>query len=237
MKITPIRQSQNTTTFGIKCKPERLERLAYADAYTEKYLDYLREHILSNVLLPKELYGGRMSEFELNKYLEKHLPRVVRDKSLQKADLKKLETYNIHKIEGSKNTFRGPRGYSDIKLLQQFKLNLVFADDVVEDVVLNEDTNKLVDFIKNMQSDNVFIGCVLGTNQTDAALLINQYFNPLCKDTKSYPIQGIATLDIFRDICDNLTPEQKKAMAWTQEFEIKLRDKIACKRERYINNK
>ena len=236
MKITSIKQSQNITTFGIKYKPERLERIAYADAYTEKYLDYLREHILSKALSPKELYGGRMSEFELNKYLEKHLPRIVNDKSLSKADLEKLETYSIYKIEGSKNSFRGPRAYSDIAMLQPLKLKLVFADKVVDNVILNQDINKLVDYIKNMQSDNVFIGCILGTNDTDAALLINQYFNPLCRDTKSYPIRGIATLDIFEDICDNLTPEQKKAMSWSQEFEIKLRDKIACEREQYINN-
>lgn len=236
MKIVSIRQSQNIMTFRIKYKPERLERIAYADAYTEKYLDYLRKHILSNALPPKELYGGRMSEFELNKYLKKHLPRVVREKSLSKADLEKLETYNIYKIEGSKNSYRGPREYSDIKMLQPFKQNLVFADSVVDDVLLNEDTNKLVDYIKTMQSDNVFVGCNLGIDQTDTALLINQYFNPLCKDTESYPIHGIVTLDTFRLICDNLTAEQKKTMAWTQEFEIKLRDKIACEREQYIES-
>ena len=236
MKVISIIQAQNKTSFGTKYNPERLERIGYADAYTEKYMDYLREHILSQALPPKELYGGRMSEFELNSFLEKLFPPIVKNKNLPEADLGKLKSYNISKIEGMQNSYRGPREYSDIKILEQLKLKLVFADNVVDDVIWDMDTNKLVKFIKTMQSDNIYIGCMFGTDRTDEALLINQYFNPLSKDTNKYHINGIGTLGVFEDICNNLTLEQKKEMCWTQEFETKLRKKIKENIEYYIKS-
>ncbi len=226
MKVNLILQAQNKTSFGTRYKPERLERIGYADAYTEKYMDYLREHILSQALPPKELYSGRMSKFELNNFLEKLLPPIIKNKNLPKADLEKLKSYNISKIEGMQNSYRGPRVYSDIKILEPLKLKLVFADYVVDDVMQEMDTNKLVEFIKTMQSDSIYIGCLFGTDRTDEALLINQYFNPLSRDTNRYPINGIGTLGVFEDILNKLTPVQKKEMCWTQEFETKLRKKI-----------
>lgn len=189
-------------------------------------MDFLREHILTTSIPPKDLFEGRKTEVEMEQLLNELLPPVVRNKSLSKAELRKLSSYNIYKIDGMENSYRGPRCYFDLKLLEPNNRELIFADSVVDCVIMENDTDKLVEFIQAMQKDNIYIGCNFGTEQTDWALALNQYCNPLCKDKKEYNVLGGCLLGI-EDVVKKLTTEQKKAMGWTKEFETKLLEKLA----------
>lgn len=89
-----------------------------------------------------------------------------------------------------------------------------------------EDKNFFIDefvkFIQVMQQDNVYIGCLFGTNTTNNALMLNHFFNPKAQDTKpcidNFNRYYVGELLI---LAQNLTPKHKKAMGWTKEFEEK----------------
>ena len=183
-------------------------------------MDFLRNHVFETAT------NGRKTEEAMEKFLDELLPPVMRNKNLMQAELTKLMHYKIYKIDGMKNSYRGPRMYYDISLLEPNNRELIFADRVVDDVIFDKDTNKLVEFIKTMQKDNIYIGCNYGTYQTDQALALNQYCNPLCEDKKHYSINGGFLLGI-QDVVEEFTSEQKKAMGWTKEFETQLLEKLA----------
>lgn len=190
---------------------------------------------MENALPPNCLYNGRLEEFEMNQLLKKLLPPVVRDKELSAAELTDLSKYNIHKIPGTKNSYRGPKGYSNIDALKPLNLELVHSDYLLFDLMdYNKNLTKtLVEFIKKMQTDNVFVGCHFGTDTTDTALMLNQYLNPLSKDKSFYAIK-LDQLDTILDFCDEATPAQKKEIDWTEEFETNLRKKVRKKRDSYF---
>lgn len=142
-----------------------------------------------------------------------------------------LLNWNIKPIKGTKNSFRGPAEYCDIEQLKPNNLEFVNAEYVYNHL-WDGDTEELVEFIKTMQKGNVYVGCRFGQKQTNFVLLANQFFNPMSKDTGDYyGFNNYATWDVFEDLSDALTLEQKKEMGWTEEFEIKFRQKLKAKRE------
>ena len=92
----------------------------------------------------------------------------------------------------------------------------------------SKDIKKLVDFIKVIQQDNVYIGCQHGANDTDIAFIINDFFNPqLSGKVKTRIPSNDADFPFkLNMIYDAFTKEQKKALGWTKEFEQKLIKKL-----------
>lgn len=80
-----------------------------------------------------------------------------------------------------------------------------------------EAIDALVKYIKIMQKENVLIGCEFGTHATDSALVLDFFFNPkadIMLAKRDYMF-GLIMMSIYR----NLTPEDKKAMGWDEEFD------------------
>ena len=86
----------------------------------------------------------------------------------------------------------------------------------------------LIKFIQKMQEGNIYIGCQHGSNDTDIALLLNEFFNPklsgkiktkIPADDSDFPVKLNTIYDMF-------TKAQKKELGWTKEFEQKLIKKL-----------
>lgn len=99
--------------------------------------------------------------------------------------------------------------------------------------------NKLIDFIKIMQEEYVYIGCGCGTEKTDAAIFLNTLFNP---NVKGYcGIDSPEAIDEIYDIADkiyhNMTEEDKESLGWTPEFENNFKENIDYYRNNVEYNK
>ena len=89
-------------------------------------------------------------------------------------------------------------------------------------------SEKLVKFIKKMQEDNIYIGCQHGSNDTDIAFILNDFFNPLLEGkakTKITPNDSDFPIRL-NTTYDSLTKEDKKLLGWTKEFEQRLIKKL-----------
>ncbi len=76
---------------------------------------------------------------------------------------------------------------------------------------------RFVEYIETMQKGYYYIGCEFGTYKTDDFLLLNEYFNP--KVDACVPRGDLFKLDMMKDLYNKLTPEDKKRMGWTKEFD------------------
>lgn len=93
----------------------------------------------------------------------------------------------------------------------------------------NEKKDKLIDFIKEMQKDNIYVS---GNTvmRRDIAALINQFFNPnfngrarLSRDF----IEFVSHVESFaKEIYGCMTPEDKKSIGWTREFEDDFKKRV-----------
>jgi hypothetical protein len=79
-----------------------------------------------------------------------------------------------------------------------------------------------------MQNGNIYIGCQYGANDTDIALILNNFFNPLLEDKcpttippndSDFPIKLNSIYDAFKK-------SDKKELGWTKEFEKRLIKKL-----------
>ena len=83
---------------------------------------------------------------------------------------------------------------------------------------------RFVDYIELMQKGYYYIGCEYETYKTDDFLLLNEYFNP--KVEAGVPRGEMFKLDMMKQLYENLTPEDKKRMGWTKEFDKSVPDRI-----------
>ena len=92
----------------------------------------------------------------------------------------------------------------------------------------SEDIKKLIDFIKVIQKGNVYIACQHGANDTDIAIILNDFFNPMLSEKVKTTIPANdADFPIkLNMIYDAFTKIQKKKLGWTKEFEQKLIKKL-----------
>lgn len=92
----------------------------------------------------------------------------------------------------------------------------------------NNFIDKFVKFIQTMQQDNVYVGCEFGTNRTDNMLMLNNFFNPYAKNTKTYINRlNSCSVPYLQTFVQNMTQEHKNAMGWTKEFEKEVLAKIS----------
>lgn len=76
---------------------------------------------------------------------------------------------------------------------------------------------RFINYILTLQKGYYYIGCEYGTYKTDEYLLLNEYFNP--KVDAGTPRGAMFKLDKMLTLYKKLTPEDKKRMGWTKEFD------------------
>ena len=80
--------------------------------------------------------------------------------------------------------------------------------------------NQFVNFIRDMQEENVLIGCAFGTDRTSEMLMLDYFFNPKGENSASYSrIPDAEDLVHMKNLYNNLTPEDKEKMGWDEEFD------------------
>lgn len=217
--------------------------IGYDDAISEAKRDCLRQHYYHWTMPYYNIYEKerRLTDYQIALFI---------------SDLEK--NHEMQKIEGSNNIYRGqtlvekPEYLKAINQLKGIKtvIDLVgYGKTYEEDVkkagmdyfvysiyknwwntpaINSEHKNKLVQFLKKMQEGNIYIGCQHGANDTDVALILNDFFNPLLEgkaktkitpNDSDFPIKLNSLYDLF-------TKEDKKLLGWTKEFEQRLIRKL-----------
>lgn len=109
---------------------------------------------------------------------------------------------------------------------QEVFKNKDYAKNIDKEKV-QEFLEKFVNYIKTMQKDNVYIGCEFGKFKTDNALLVNSLFNPAFSDTENcVSFYNKYDLPEVVNLYKNLTPEHKKQMGWSEEFDAEFMPKL-----------
>jgi len=88
--------------------------------------------------------------------------------------------------------------------------------------------DKLVDFLSKMQEEHIYIGCQHGANDTDIALILNDYFNPMLEgkiQTKISPADADFPIKL-NTIYDTLKKSHKEKLGWDAQFEQKILKKL-----------
>ena len=94
--------------------------------------------------------------------------------------------------------------------------------------------DRFVNFINTINKGYYYMGCLYGTDKTDAALMLSQFFNP--RD-KQFIRKVHASLDEYQlpkmaELAKKLTQEDKNALGWTPEFEENFYKKIKSEKKR-----
>ena len=84
----------------------------------------------------------------------------------------------------------------------------------------------LVKFLEKMQEGNIYIGCQHGSNDTDIALILNNFFNPKLEDKCKTEIPPSDFEYNLNAVYDALTKKDKIKLGWTKEFEQRLIKKL-----------
>ena len=88
---------------------------------------------------------------------------------------------------------------------------------------------EFVEFIKVLQKGRYYIGCEFGTDRTRAYLLLNDVFNPKADIKTELKLKNYAAvfeMDNMYKLYKKLTPEHKKQLGWTKEFEKNVLERL-----------
>ncbi len=87
-----------------------------------------------------------------------------------------------------------------------------------------ENIDEIVRFIVEMQKDNLYIGCNLGTYLTDDAIVLNNCLNPKSRgDIKFYDFNFY---NMMKNLYFDLTDYDKEMMGWDEDFDGNYLQKI-----------
>ena len=238
MKIQPIQYNFYPTFKGYKDDGI----IGYDDAISKEKRDYIRRHYYGWLMPYRNILDNehRLTDYQIKiiiKYLEKN--------------------HEMKKIEGSNNIYRGQTLVEKPDYLEVIKqkgiktiVDLVGYGKTYENAAKNAGLDyfvfniyknwwdvsditpkikdKLVQFFKKMQEGNIYIGCQHGSNDTDVAFILNDFFNPVLEGkakTKIKPNDSDFPVKL-NTIYDLLTKEDKKLLGWTKEFESRVLKKL-----------
>ncbi len=147
------------------------------------------------------------------------------------CDLKKFKYYTFPLFN---NYLDKPPFITRKEYLKTHKIPNTHLPDDSEEFAYDNEARYFIDNFKKLVSvinkGNFYICCNHGKIRTDAALLLNQYFNPKWDgDTslKATPEQ----LEKFKNFYNSLSIRDKRDLGFTQEFEQALCKKLGIKDE------
>lgn len=116
------------------------------------------------------------------------------------------------------------------------ELRFLNSEDEVQEFIRNSNQNyetearhfitEFIDFINAMRKGNLYIGCEYGSGKTDCALRLNCIFNPEHKQF-FYKKPAAIECDAAAALHSKLTPEDKHAMEYTQEFDESITERLS----------
>ncbi len=219
--------------------------IAYDDDVSKERRNFLRDHYHSWSMPYQSLYESqpRLGEYQLQALIRdlKNRPEIelipgttiYRGKTLCEHP---IEAFYHLKEKGVKNIV-DLVGYGKTYEEKAHKAGLNYSVFSIFDNwwnITDFDSRRFVDdfvqFIKKMQEGHTFIGCQYGSNDTDIAMIFNDFFNPVLEDKAKTTIPPTDADFPMRlnMIYEALTKADKKAMGWTKEFEQRLLRKLTC---------
>lgn len=256
MKIFSVRpiinfKSDNVIAYDDSVSQERrkfirehyeYETMPYQSIYEKE--PRLDEYQLKNMMdffakKPKKIDGDKLSELPLYNVHNistsmRYHPQIYRGSTLYDAPESVLNQIKDIGVQTVINV--GTYGKSYKEKIE--KAGLRYFDFDIEDKILDdrwsgkiepeEKKENLIDFIKEMQKEYIYMGCECGTYKTDMAVFLNTLFNPKVKGyCKIYSPEKVSAIpDIAREIYEVMTPEDKESLGWTPEFESRFREKV-----------
>ncbi len=215
--------------------PKRIKKIKNRDFESINLMEnYKRTHLpLPIVPVKKNCYRG-----EALLYTPKRLTPLKRKGVTTVIDLAKLPDYDILcELKGFDYyafpiflTYRdNPPFVTREEYAKTHKIpNTRLPDDSEEfayDNIAREFIDKFKEFVSVINKGNFYICCNHGKLRTDAALLMNQYFNPKWDGDKSLKPDD-EQLEKFRIFYGNLTKRDKRDLGFTEEFEKDLCQKL-----------
>lgn len=236
MNISPIK-FQNT----FRSNEENV--IAYDDEISKARRNYIRAHYYKNNMPYQSIYESqpRLGEYQLEILLDtlRNKPNmqqvgnssIYRGKTLsehpQKAfyNLKKMGIKNIVDLVDYGKTYEEKTLKAG---MDYFVFNIFDNWWDRTDFESREYIDKLVKFLKKMQEGNIFIGCQYGSNDTDVALILNEFFNPKLEgQVKTTIPANDADFPVrLNTIYDAFSKADKETLGWTKEFEMRLIKKL-----------
>lgn len=213
------------------------EKMPYYSIYVKE--PRLEEYELNKMLTffvnrPKKIDGDIMSELPLSNLhnisnSSRYKPNIWRGSTLYEAPdwvldkLKEAGIKTIIDLEGFRKHYKKRIKDAGFEYVG-FSISSMKYGNVPE-----FKKEELLKFIKTMQKEYIYMGCECGTYKTDAAIRLNNLFNPKVKGyCKIYSPEMIEYIpQVADEIYLTMTPDDKKSIGWTPEFEKQFNEKIA----------
>ena len=216
--------------------------LGFDDSISQEKRNLIREHYDSWHTPYMSIYekGHRMTNYQLNLYISELKKRnamqkiegttiyrgqTLVDKPCYLYDLKKKGIEMVIDLVDYGDSYRNAVKDADLKY---YKYNIYEKWWNCYDFSSRKYIKEFVKFLKKMQEGNIYIGCQYGANDTDIALMLNDFFNPLLEDkcpTTIMPNDSDFPIKL-NSIYDALKKSDKKKLGWTKEFEQRLIKKL-----------
>ncbi len=183
---------------------------------------------------PKKIDGDIMSELNISNLhnisrSSRYTPNIYRGATLYDAPdwvLEKLKTAGIKTVINLGDYGESYEEKMKKAGFEYFDFDIGMMRVKYIDPKIKKD--KLIEFIKTMQKEYIYMGCECGTYKTDAAVKFNNLFNPKVKiDCKIYTPEMVDDIPyIAETVYENMTKEDKESIGWTPEFEEFFLDKL-----------
>ncbi len=225
-------------------------REAYADPYLVKKIkdkdfesiDLYETYRRKNIPLPVKKINKNCYRGETLLYTPKRLTALKHKGVKNVIDLANVEDYDILcDLKGFKYynfpLFLDYRKHPPFVTREQYRQKHQIPDthlpDDSEEFAYDNEARRFIDDFKELvnviNQGNFYISCDHGRIRTDAALLMNQYFNPKWDGDKSLQPDAEQIVK-FKIFYNNLSNRDKRDLGFTEDFDKDLRRKLAISR-------
>ena len=215
--------------------------IGYDDAISQERRNYIREHYYNWYIPYQSIYEKetRKTPHEMdmliNSWEKYHDIQKIEGTNIYRGQTLVEKPYYLYDIKnkGVKTVIDlvgyGPSYEEEVRKigLDYYAYN-IFDNWWTKIDFDSNDIKKLVDFIKVVQKDNIYMGCQHGANDTDIAFILNDFFNPKLADKvkTTIPVNDADFPLKLNMLYEGFTKSQKKSLGWTKEFEQKLLKKL-----------
>lgn len=233
MNISPINNTLNFKSYFDR------HVIAYGDEISKERRNYIRDHYDSWHMPYQSIYESqpRLSEYRL---------AILLDTLRNKPNMQQVGNSSVYRgktiSEHPQEAFYNMRnsgiksivdlvGYGKVYEDKARRAGMDFLSFSIYDNWWNRTDfesrdfiDQFIKFIKKMQEGNIFIGCQFGSNDTDIALILNDFFNPKLEgEVKTkIPPNDVDFPVRLNTIYETLTKADKETLGWTKEFEKRL---------------
>ena len=137
--------------------------------------------------------------------------------------------FNDSSILGNKSVYIMTKKHEYEAITQNSKLAKTYAENLAENYpkAYKDAVDNFVNFMQTVEKGHFYISCDHGVNKTNKALMLIAYFSPICSEYEYQAyVPGRQQLRNMQAIYKALTPNDKKKLGYTEEFDSKLKKRL-----------